>query len=218
MLIPSPSSSAQGLLQRGDAEPEARPSAPPLREAWPDGAHLGMGSPVTWVPATFAGFRAVFSAGIKIRQRLFPSLTEPDVHTMLRGSVNKAGTQPFLPSTCGCLVITVSLYRLAFWLLACYWSYSKRQRRVRVYSSAPSPVGHKVNPLSWLSLLSPCLLKQHALCGPPVLPAAALTSPLVGRRGGIYLGPREGSVVPSSQACLGRMDFHCYFSGSPGIC
>ena len=58
----------------------------------------------------------------------------------------------------------------------------------------------------------------HALCGPQVLPAAALTSPLVGRLRGIYLGPPEGSVVPSSQACPGRMDFHCYFWGSPGIC
>ena len=58
----------------------------------------------------------------------------------------------------------------------------------------------------------------HALCGPQVLPAAALTSPLVGRLGGIYLGPRERSVVPSLQAFPGRMDFHCYFWGSPGIC
>ena len=120
-----------------------------------------MGSPMTSVQVTFAGFRAVFSASIKIRQRLFPSLTEPDIHTMFRGSVNKAGTQLFLPSTCGCLIIPVLLYGLPSQLLACYCSCSKRQRRVHVYSSAPSPVGHNVSPLSWLSLLSPCLLKQQ---------------------------------------------------------
>ena len=102
------------LLLRGFSK--GRSSAPPLQEAWPDGAHLGMGSPVTRVPATFAGFRAVFSTGIKIRQRLFTSLTEPDICTMFRGSVNKAGTQLFLPSTCGCLIITVSLYGLLFGL------------------------------------------------------------------------------------------------------
>lgn len=136
---------------------------------------------------------------------------------MLRGSVNKAGTQPFLPSTCGCLVITVSLYGLPFWLLACYWSYLKRQERVCVYSSAPSPVGHKVNPLLVKPALS-CLLKQHALCGPPGAASCCLDKPSGWKARRYLFRSREGSVVPSSPRPVWEDGFSLCFSGSPGIC
>lgn len=115
--------SAQGLL--GAAPPKEQcgvPSSPLRSEQGVPNRHIWAWEatpPVIPVPATFAGLRAVSGAGRKIRQRLFPSLTELDIHTMSLGLCEQRWDPAFASvylwlshSNCLALWVSVSAFSL----------------------------------------------------------------------------------------------------------